>query len=622
MRVVTVSQVRQSLYWAGGGPGAAGGPGEATLPLLGRLFHGIYAGLTGPDSTRNLVRPLEEADANLEGWKKRLRDHAYAWHVGPALAAHRSELGAHTREVLAFWEAVRALADWLAEILWAQEPTARRLEELRATLFEASERDVAQDILDPSWAEPVRIEGRLDALLRQTATGIRCVVELKTGRGAPEADLCQAALYRLLLEQEGREGPLAVVAFEPSRREHRFEPAQLREAERTLRDLIGRLAEVPRRGRPEARRGDAAPTPASAFGSATEAHLALGRKLISVLGELDIDLALDGAPVVGPSFLRFFAKPGARLRARQLHSISEDVWVRIPVDRPPFISIEAGRVVLDVQRPDRQDVSWARHVLPDLPAPGRGGSSRFPVGVAVDGSLLWADFAEPAACHLLVAGTTGSGKSEWLRAMLASVLSANTRETLRLLLIDPKRVAFKVFEGAPCLWRDVVYPDEQDMVAVLDDLIAEMARRYEAGISDLRTHNSSAAVPVPRIVCVCDEFADLLDGVDRKERRELELRIRRLGAKARAAGIHLVFATQRPSADVVNGTIRANLVARVALRVDSPLNSRLILERPGADALLGRGDLLFRSIGDPVRVQSPYVTEDELRALTGSGVPS
>lgn len=631
MRVVTVSQVRAALYWAAGGPAGAG-EGTPTLPLLGRLFHQTFGALAGPDPAGNLVRPLEQADARLDHWKLSLRRHTYAQHVAPALVAHEAELRGRTAEVLTFWRAVQELADWLAELMWAQDPTARRLEQARADVFEGFEREVGVELAEPGWSEPVRLEGRLDALLRQPATGTGCVVELKTGRTAPDADLCQAALYRMLLAREGRDGPVAVVAFEPGRHEMRFEPERMRDAERALLALVGRLADVvpgatsalpasepAAAALPSAAPGtDAVGTPSPADDAARSAHRALGRRLVEVLAELGLDLRLVGEPLAGPTFVRFHATPGRNLRARQLGSVAHDVWLRIPVERPPFISIVAGRIVLDVQRPDRRTVSWSEDVRPHLPAPEPAGTGRFPVGVAVDGTLGWADLADPASCHLLVAGTTGSGKSEWLRAMLASLLAANDRRTLRLVLIDPKRVAFEAFEGSPRLWRDVVYPDEQDAGGVLDELIDEMERRYRLGITDLRLHNATAGEPLPRIVCVCDEYADLLDGVDRKARRALELRIRRLGAKARGAGIHLVFATQRPSADVVGGTIRANLVARVALRVDSALNSRIVLEQPGAESLLGRGDLLFRSLGDPVRLQSPYVRDDELRALARS----
>jgi len=238
----------------------------------------------------------------------------------------------------------------------------------------------------------------------------------------------------------------------------------------------------------------------------------------------------------------------------------------------------------------------------------------------VDGSLRWADLAEPENCHILVAGTTGSGKSEWLRAMVASLLASNRPASLRLLLIDPKRTAFTLFGGSPFLWRPVIYPDETDVEEVFEALIEEMEARYRLlaaqQVDDLRAYNTRATQPLPRILCICDEYADLVLG-NRRRRQEIEARVARLGAKARAAGLHLIFATQRPSREIVKGVIDANLVARVALKVARAIESRLILDHGGAATLLGKGDLLFKDLGDPVRLQAPYVTPDDLRGVLG-----
>jgi DNA segregation ATPase FtsK/SpoIIIE, S-DNA-T family len=267
-------------------------------------------------------------------------------------------------------------------------------------------------------------------------------------------------------------------------------------------------------------------------------------------------------------------------------------------------------------------VLWST-IRDQLPKAGPGGASSFPVGIAVDGAVRWADFSRPEHSHFLVAGTAGSGKSEWLRAMLASLLASNGRATLRLALIDPKRVGFGTFEGRSCLWRPMAYaPDEA--IQLLDALVREMEDRYSrlaeaGGVQDVKALAEQGDEVLARIVCACDEYADLL--AEKGTRREIESRVARLAQKGRAAGIHLVFATQRPSRDVVTGVIKANLMARVALKVAAPLESRLIVDNGGAAALLGRGDLLFKDLGDPVRLQSPYVKDDELRHLLKSFAP-
>jgi DNA segregation ATPase FtsK/SpoIIIE-like protein len=230
--------------------------------------------------------------------------------------------------------------------------------------------------------------------------------------------------------------------------------------------------------------------------------------------------------------------------------------------------------------------------------------------------LRLADLADSADCHFLVAGTTGSGKSEWLRAMIAGLLVTNIPDTLRLLLVDPKRNAFNELAGSPYLWGDgrIVYPDEVSPIDVFDQLVDEMESRYrqlqKAGVDHLAGLQAQG-VRVPRVVCVCDEYADLIS----QGRKEIEERIRRLGQKARAAGIHLVLAVQQPSREIVRGTLQATIPARVGLRVTSRIESHMLFNRAGAEDLLGNGDLLFKDIGEPVRLQGLFLPPDERRRI-------
>jgi DNA segregation ATPase FtsK/SpoIIIE-like protein len=229
-----------------------------------------------------------------------------------------------------------------------------------------------------------------------------------------------------------------------------------------------------------------------------------------------------------------------------------------------------------------------------------------------------ADLSQPEHAHLLVAGTTGSGKTEWLRAAVAGLMTSNTPETLRLLLIDPKRNAFHELRESAFLFAPLIYPDEQSAAEILARLVEEMEARYQqlgqTGANSLAEHVRRTGAPMPRIVCLCDEYADLLHR-GRPERQALEQQIFRLGAKARAAGIHLILATQQPSREIIKGALDANIPARVGLRVEKAIESRMLLGDSGAEQLLGRGDLLFKDIGDPDRLQSPYVPEDEFRRI-------
>jgi S-DNA-T family DNA segregation ATPase FtsK/SpoIIIE len=618
-RILSVSEIRRALYWAAGGPRAAGS-GAPSHALLGQLFHRVYGALTGNDERHSFMRPLERVDASLELWQSELISHTYAWIVGPELAENRAALRGKTSEVMSFWASVRELCGWLAEVLWAQRAAGRSIATMRSDLFRSFEQEVAVEISDPSWSDAVVIEGRIDAILVQPATGIPCVVELKTGRAAPEADLCQAALYHALLSEVERRSDtrLALLTFSPKRVEYLFDAAQLREAQRALKALIARLADVapgtprgvsPKRSVASARR---AARSVSKFESVD-----LGRRLVAAFSEFGVRLRLDGEPLVGPRFVRFFAEPERGVRMREIAGLAVSVWMRLRTDQPPQVSLQGGRIAIDVARPDPQPVHW-RDLRALLPAATREGASQFPVGVAVDGSLRFADLAEPQDAHFLVAGTTGSGKSEWLRAMIASLVAVNRPETLQLVLIDPKRTAFGAFADSRFLRREIVYPADEDVTSVLGGLIEEMERRYrvlsEAGASDLTGFNRAALHPCSRIICVCDEYADLILR-DRRERQALEEQIARLGSKARAAGIHLVFATQRASREVVRGVIDVNLTARVALKVPRETDSRIVLDHPGAATLLGKGDLLFKDLGEPMRLQSPLVGEDDLRAI-------
>lgn len=616
-RVLSVSEVRKQLYWAAGGPESAG-DGEPTVALLGTLFHQLFGQLTGPDPHVNMISPLQLADAALDSWQQALTRHAYKTFVAPALSAHQANLQVRGGEVIAYWTAVKALCDWIGSVLFEQRGDDESLEGIRARIFEAAEQDVSAELSDPSWSDTVIVQGRADLIVAQRGTARRCVVELKLGRTAPEADLLQACLYHLLLASEGQQNAshLALMAFEPGRREHLFEASHLDDAQAKLKALVWRLAggEAPDVVPPKT--PPARPPVQLPVSRPTGADLgALGQKLESAFAEFGAPIDLEGGPTPGPTFIRFLAKPRRGVTVKALLRLGESVWMRLGTSQPPHVALERGRIAIDVEQPERQSVEFAswRHALPQQ---DEIGVSRFAVGVTVDGQLHFADLARPESAHFLVAGTNGSGKSEWLRSTLASLLASNSTATLKLALIDPKRSAFGAFSGSSYLWQPVVYSESVE--ELLGGLVEEMERRYDVlsrtRVDNLAEYNATGASPMPRIVCVCDEYADLLLA-DKKRRETMENLIARLGAKARAAGIHLVFSTQRPSRDIVKGVIDANFGGRVALKVVRPIESRIILDETGAETLLGRGDLLYKDIGSSVRLQGLFVTRRELEGL-------
>jgi S-DNA-T family DNA segregation ATPase FtsK/SpoIIIE len=239
------------------------------------------------------------------------------------------------------------------------------------------------------------------------------------------------------------------------------------------------------------------------------------------------------------------------------------------------------------------------------------------VGRDVTGQPVLGDLARMP--HLLIAGTTGSGKSVCLHAVLASLLYQNSPATLQLVIVDPKRVELARYKGLPHLVAPVV-TEVAECIAALKWAVAEMDRRYRlceaAGVRDRAGYNArqkSGAPPLPALVLVIDELADLMLTAP----EETEPLLARLAQLGRAAGIHLVVATQRPSTDVVTGLLKANFPARIAFSVASGIDSRVILDQSGAEALLGRGDLLFQppDAPQPVRAQGVYVSDLEVARL-------
>jgi DNA segregation ATPase FtsK/SpoIIIE-like protein len=284
-----------------------------------------------------------------------------------------------------------------------------------------------------------------------------------------------------------------------------------------------------------------------------------------------------------------------------------------------MIHTESGHLVIDVKRANPQPVLFSS-IISQLPKPDSlHGSARVPLGVDLVGDLHFADLSQNTCPHLLVAGTSGSGKSEWLRSAIAGLIPANTPKTLQLVLIDPKRSAFNDLENSPYIYNSwgILHPADRPIAEVLDVLIDEMNNRNllfkQIGVDDLTACVAHTRQPLPRIILFCDEYFDLI--ADKKNRPEIESRIARIGAKGRSSGIHLVLATQFPKADVVTTVIKANLSGRVCLRLTDARQSHVVLGQSGGERLLGKGDLLFQDIGEPERLQAPYLPESERKQI-------
>ncbi len=612
MAQLSISEIRRELLRTAGDYAASGSRSNA---LTGTLFHEVTAGLMGPGGWQAALEPGELADS------ARLAKHAYEHLLGPKLTGMQASLRECGAEAIQLWEAVQATCVWLCSLLTAAEGrgTIRYDPQQRAWLGADQlcqpELALRWEIKEPHWTAPVQVFGVADALWKNPESGRWCVLEYKIGQPRPEADLAQACLYHQMLSAGGlssADGALAVITFDPDLEERFYQSAELSAAQSALRALIGRLANV----LPEESPQPVPPPPA-----VSEQHLNLGKRLMRVLQDFGVSVEWKGEVAAGPSFLRYFVLPGRKTKISKVKGIAEEFGVRLNLTSDPMIHNAGGRLVIDVARPDPQTVTFDS-IVGQLPKPDIRGCSRAPLGVDLNGRLQFVDLASSNNPHLLVAGTSGSGKSEWLRSAIAGLMLSNTPETLRLVLIDPKRTAFAELKGSPYLHREdgLVYPPEHSALDVLDALIEEMEGRYKlfeqnlAG--DLPEYQAKTANVLPRIVCVCDEYADLL--VDRATTKNVEAAISRLGAKARAAGIHLIIATQYPDRKTVNGALKMNLSGRVCLRVSSHIQSNMIINQSGAERLLGRGDLFFLSIGDPVRLQAPYLSGEQRASIFGN----
>jgi hypothetical protein len=654
---LSVSDVRAAL--AGVSRPGDRGTGDAATLLLGRVFHEVFAELVGTHPDRSGLRVILEAGPERARCLEALTEHAWRKLLAPRLLRHAAELQTTSEAVLMVWSAVEHLAGWLVDIVTelthqAGSPGGEGRARADAAPWEhlgdllRAEVPLECELCEPTWAEPVRLVGVADSLLRVPGRAAHCAIEIKLGRAAPPIDLGQAALYRLILVRSGAQpsdAALALLRFRPELDEQLFEGPALASAEARLLDLIAALARVPRveapapitvtsaaPATPVAGRVETPPPPAVAPELPPPAvapaspepppspHVEMGRKLRRACAEQGVGIELSRRePIVGPRFLRFEVRlqPGARLDA--LRKRMPEVAHRLTLPQEPIVTPEAGFLFIDVARPDPETVPFER-IVPQLPAVDPlVGSARVPVGVDSAGRLHSVDLASAGRSHALVAGTSGSGKSEWLRTAVAGLFACNTPDTLRIVTIDPKLNAFGELERSRFLWRPDAWwvpGSGREATDLFDDLIEEMERRYQltrASQSDnLAEHVRKTGRPLPRIVCLCDEYMALVT-VDAGARKRIEQSVTLLGAKARAAGIHLILATQQPSRTVVSGAIQANLPCRVAMTLTSHIESNMILGTSGAERLTFNGDLLYRDFGDPQRLQAPLLSAEERR---------
>jgi len=339
----------------------------------------------------------------------------------------------------------------------------------------------------------------------------------------------------------------------------------------------------------------------------------IAQQLIKTLASFKINVDYLGA-ALGPAFIRVKLKPHLGVKVAGLIKLSADLQVQLGINFPPMISPQAGYVSVDLPRSDRQVAQFESYIQRQQNP--IDAEVKIAIGIDLDGQLIEADLSDPNTCHFLVGGTTGSGKSEFLRSLLLSLLYRHSPDRLKIALVDPKRVTFPEFAQMRWLYSPVV-KDSESAIELMTKLVAEMEARYQrfelAGCADIHSYNQKKLNhSLPRIVCIFDEYADFM--AEKETRNELELSIKRLGAMARAAGIHLIIATQRPEAKVVTPIIRSNLPGRVALRTASEADSMIILggKQTAAAYLLGKGDLLYQVGAQLQRLQSLFAANFQI----------
>jgi len=319
---------------------------------------------------------------------------------------------------------------------------------------------------------------------------------------------------------------------------------------------------------------------------------------------------------IGPKVTRFTLKPAEGIKLSRITALNQDLSLALAAHP---IRIEApipGKSLVGIEVPNKSAAVVRLGSLMSYPEFTNSGPLGFIIGRDVTGEPIIADIAKMP--HLLVAGSTGSGKSVAIHSIIISLLYKNSPETLRLVLIDPKRVELSLYNDIPHLIAPVI-TDGKKSLGVFRWAIAEMESRYErlqsVGARDIKSYNKyKPEEALPYIVIFVDELADLMATFG----RDIESSIVRLAQMARATGIHLVLSTQRPSVEVITGLIKANITSRMALQVASQIDSRTILDTAGAEKLLGGGDMLFTSseMSKPKRIQGAYITEEELHAVT------
>jgi DNA segregation ATPase FtsK/SpoIIIE, S-DNA-T family len=343
-----------------------------------------------------------------------------------------------------------------------------------------------------------------------------------------------------------------------------------------------------------------------------EANVSIIQK---TLADFDIEVEM-GEVNVGPTVTQYTFRPAVGVKLSQIAALQNDLALALAASPVRMELPIPGKALVGIEIPNTQKaIVRIKEIIASNVFQGNESKVAFSLGRDVAGHPIVADLAKMP--HMMIAGATGSGKSVAINTLLVSLLYRAAPSDVKLILIDPKRVELSLYNGLPHLLTPVI-TDHQQAVNALKWTVGEMDRRYkllqEVHKRNIGEYNSASESKMPYVVVIVDELADLMSVAQ----KEVEATIVRLAQMARAVGIHLVLATQRPSVDVITGLIKANITARVAFAVASQVDSRTILDMAGAEKLLGQGDMLYvtSDLPKPKRVQGAYVHEKEIKRVT------
>ncbi len=571
---------------------------DDALRVARSLFHAVAAGLlNGSTSWQAVLNHSNVADSDL------LKRHAYERLLEPLLTRDEERLSEGGREAVQLWAAVTNFCEWLTRTLCAAREQGWIRYDARRESWLGAERLIAGgferwcDFRKEGWTAPVRLHGFADVLVCEPFTGHWMYPEF----APPDTvlDAWEPAIHRELLSSTATRPEVGIIRFTPELQQYTLDSSTMEAAREKLIRAAGAMA------------GVALETPEQ-----SQKYAALGDELVRAFSGMNVQVTRCGEPVIAPGFVRYELMPGEQ-GAAELLNAAEDLGAQIGMPAP-LMTPKNGRVRVDIARVDDfEEIPFSRvtQALPPLDA--SSGSSLIPIGFDLRNRLRGFDLNES---NLLVAGGEASERAAWLRMVAGALMLTNTPSTLRFVLIDSGRGAFTGLEASPHLLYPGSFGDCSRTFASdqLDTLIGEMESRQSqfetAGVADILTWRQRWGNRMPRIVCLIDEVSEA------RERRRVMNALLDLGPRARAAGIHLIVATESPDSKVLSTRVRSQFRARMCFKVATAGESRLILRRDGAERLLGQGDLLFLLDSTTWRFQAPEFSESEQAGLLAGRV--